>query len=87
MPEEDWIDFAIQRYIEENYEKINKDYRDATEKSIIDDNPKFVLSEKDGKSNISLLYGISAISYESKTLYDEQFDAILNNYPESIPIG
>ena len=81
--EEDWIDFAAQKYIKANYQNIDKNYRHSIEKKIIDDSPKFIVSEVEGKTVVASLRGASALSYKSQVLYDKSNSAPLNDYGTS----
>ena len=83
MSDEDWIDFAAQKYIKANYQNIDKNYRHSVEKKIVDDSPKFIVSEVEGKTVVASLRGTSALSYKSQLLYDKFNSAPLNDYKAS----
>lgn len=83
MSDKDWIDFAAQKYIKANYQNIDKNYRHSVEKKIIDDSPKFIVSEVEGKTVVASLRGASALSYKSQVLYDKSNSAPLNDYRTS----
>lgn len=77
---EDWYDFAAYKYIKTNYQNLNEDYRNSTEKNIIDNAPKFVVAKVGDKITVASLYGVGTLSYKSQTLYDKSTNAPLNGY-------
>lgn len=80
-------EFAIRQYANIQYEKMSEEQKKALYDEIIESNEKFVISMKDGKVDVSLLFGnkyVTAFKGQSellvdtkgKGLYNEQFEIL-----------
>lgn len=85
--DKDLQEFAISKYANIQYEKMSEEQKKALYDEIIKSNEQFVISMKDGKVDVSLLFGnkyVTAFKGQSellvdtngKGLYNEQFEIL-----------